>query len=92
MLINFFDFQTDAIDSNIQEYNGIDHIQCLLDYIGEYSLGEVEFSVFQCKSKSKISAYYANIKVIFFRFTTLHLIILTTSAPYFMYTRFHLFM
>jgi len=30
------------------------------------NLGEIEFSVFQCKSKANIPAYYANIKVISF--------------------------
>lgn len=32
------------------------------------NLGEIEFSVFPCKSKSKIPAYYANIKVVSFEY------------------------
>lgn len=55
--------QTDVTDSNSLESNGIDHVKPLLKYVEEMNLGTIEFTVFQCKSKSSIPAYYANIKV-----------------------------
>lgn len=67
-MVNFyyiilFYFQTDVIDKNISEYSGCDYYKSLLEYMEKNNLGKVEFSVFQCKSKSNQPAYYANIKV-----------------------------
>lgn len=59
-----FFFQTDTTNSNIQVYTGTDHIQLLYAYVEEMKLGEIEFNVFRCQSKSKIPAFYANITVI----------------------------
>ncbi|CAI6350990.1 unnamed protein product [Macrosiphum euphorbiae] len=59
----FTDDPTDIIDLDIEKYNGIDHIKALNAYLEEMNLGKVEFTVFKCKSKSKIPAHYANIKL-----------------------------
>ncbi|XP_025200911.1 tudor domain-containing protein 7-like [Melanaphis sacchari] len=59
----FSDDPTDIIDLNIQTYDGFDHIKALHEYLEEMNLGQVEFTVFKCKSKSKIPAHYANIKL-----------------------------
>lgn len=69
----FLYLQADVIDSKTLKYNGIDHVKPLIKYVEEMNLGNIEFSVFQCKSKSNIiPAYYANIKVnSFFFFLTI---------------------
>lgn len=51
------------IDQNVQKYDGIDNIQLLVKYMEEMNLGNVEFSVFKCKSRANLPAFYANIKV-----------------------------
>ncbi|XP_050537895.1 uncharacterized protein LOC126903619 isoform X2 [Daktulosphaira vitifoliae] len=60
---NFRHDPTDTIDHNVQEYNGIDYIKMMQKYLEERNLGEAEFTVFQCKSKANLPAYYANINL-----------------------------
>lgn len=56
--------QTDKVDPNVQEYDGFDHIKALDEYAEVMNLGKIDINVFQCKTKSKIPAFYANVKVI----------------------------
>lgn len=50
----------------MEVYTGTDHMKLLFEYVEEMNLGNIEFNVFKCQSKSKIPAHYANITVILF--------------------------